>query len=116
MDMGDDNWIQVRRDLIDELQQHYDYYTQLFGYCDKAQEVMNSLTYVEANPSIDYWMTMPDTGHLIASKYNVVLLLISQRQCLTFLPLQSIPLTRSSHKIISIGFVNDCHFVKVYVK
>ena len=91
MDIGDDNWIQVRRDLIDELQQHYDYYTQLFGYRDRAQEAMNSLSYVEANPGIDYWMTMPDTGHLIASKYNVVLLLISQQQCLTFLPLQSIP-------------------------
>ncbi|KAK3206077.1 hypothetical protein Dsin_020123 [Dipteronia sinensis] len=39
MDMGDDNWIQVRRDLIDELQQRYDYYAQLFGYHDRAQEV-----------------------------------------------------------------------------
>ncbi|KAK3192955.1 hypothetical protein Dsin_024265 [Dipteronia sinensis] len=62
MDMGDDNWIQVRRDFIDELQQHYDSYAQLFGYHDRAQEVMNSLSYFVANPGIDCWMTMPDTG------------------------------------------------------
>ncbi|KAK3204893.1 hypothetical protein Dsin_018939 [Dipteronia sinensis] len=61
MDIGDDNWIEVRRDLIDELQQHYDYYAKLFGYHDRAQEVMNSLSYFEANPGIDCWMTMSNT-------------------------------------------------------
>ena len=56
---------------------------------------------------------MPEIGHIIASKYNVVLLHISDVLIVTFLPLRSIPLSRSSHKIIAIGFVNRNHFIEV---
>ncbi|KAK0590157.1 hypothetical protein LWI29_023338 [Acer saccharum] len=58
---------------------------------------------------------MPDTGHIIASRYNVVLLHISQQQCLTFLPLRSVPLPCTSRKVIAIGFVNESHFVEVFM-
>lgn len=54
-------------------------------------------------------------GHLIASTYNVVVVFLSQRQCLTFLPLRSRPLARQC-KVIAIGFVNGNHFVQVYMK
>ncbi|KAJ4716771.1 FAR1-related sequence [Melia azedarach] len=115
MDMGEDNWAQVRRDLVDELQSYYDEYTQLYGGADRAQELLHTLSCFESHAGIEHWMAMPDTGHLIASRYNIVLLLLSQKQCHTFLPLRSVPLPRTSHKIIAIGFINECHYVKVFM-
>lgn len=115
MGMGEDNWAQVRRDLVDELQSHNDDYAQLYGDTDRVQKLICSLSCFQSNPGKDHWMTMPDTGHVIASRYNIVVLHISQQQCFTFLPLRSVPLPRTSHKIIAIGFVNACHFVKVFI-
>ena len=109
--LGEDNWIQVRRDLIDELKSHFDDYTQIFKYAGRSDEILQSLLYFESNPSNDYWMTFPEAGYLIASKYNVVLIFLSQLQCLNFLPLRSTPLPRPSQKIIAIGFIHNCHFI-----
>ncbi|XXG51227.1 hypothetical protein AAC387_Pa02g5046 [Persea americana] len=36
-------------------------------------------------------------------------------QCLTFLPLRSVPLPYVSHREIAIGFVNQNHFVEVFL-
>ncbi|KAL9409227.1 hypothetical protein AB3S75_047588 [Citrus x aurantiifolia] len=113
--LGEDNWIQVRRDLIDELKSHFDDYTQIFKYAGRSDEILQSLSYFESNPSNDYWMTFPEAGYLIASKYNVVLIFLSQLQCLTFLPLRSTPLPRPSQKIIAIGFIHNCHFIQVFM-
>lgn len=115
MDMGEDNWAQVRRDLMDELQSHYDDYIQLYGDAEIARELLHSLSYSESNPGIERPMIMPDTGHLIASRYNIVLMHLSQQQCSTFLPLRSVPLPRTSRQIVTIGFVNECQFVKVFM-
>ena len=60
-------------------------------------------------------MTMPDMGHLISSFYNVVLVLLSVHQCLTFLPLKSSPIPPCQRKLIAIGFVNGNHFVQVFM-
>ena len=83
--LGEDNWIQVRRDLIDELQNYFDDYTQIFKYACRLDEILESLSYFEINPSNDFWMTFLKVGYLIASKYNFVLVFLSQLQCLTFL-------------------------------
>ncbi|XP_060969857.1 uncharacterized protein LOC133037065 [Cannabis sativa] len=66
----------------------------------------------------DGWMqmTMPDMGHIIASRYNVVLVHLSIQQCLTFLPLGSNPLPAILHKIITIGFINNNHFIEVFMQ
>ena len=75
--LGEDNWIQVRSDLIDELKSHFDDYTQIFKYASRSDEILQSLSYFESNPSNYYWMTFPEAGYLIASKYNVVLIFLS---------------------------------------
>ena len=62
---------------------------------------------------IDIWMTLPDMGHLIASRYNIVLVHLSIRQCLTYLPLRSVSPAPLHHKLIELGFVEDCHIVQV---
>ncbi|XP_024038607.1 uncharacterized protein LOC112097619, partial [Citrus clementina] len=102
--------------LVDELQCHYNEYTLLLGYASRSQELLHSLSYFEPNPRYDHWMIMPNTGYLIASKYSVIVLLISMQQYLTILPLRSIPETRSSHKIIAIGYIYGCHFIEVFMQ
>ncbi|CAL2267010.1 unnamed protein product [Prunus armeniaca] len=59
-----------------------------------------------------YWMTMPDMGHIIATCYNVVLILLSMRQCLTFLPF-SVQSSETKLREIAIGFVDDDHYVHI---
>ncbi|GMP59168.1 hypothetical protein CsSME_00022559 [Camellia sinensis var. sinensis] len=63
---------------------------------------------------------MPDTGHLVASFYNVVLYHLSLQQCLTLLPLRSPPwgwvMTLADCREIAIRFVNGNHFVQVFLE
>ncbi|XP_058217725.1 uncharacterized protein LOC131328818 [Rhododendron vialii] len=59
----------------------------------------------------DRWMIFPDKGHVVASTYNVVVVLLSQLQCLTFLPLHSRPPSSDKIRVLGIGLVNGDHFV-----
>lgn len=112
--MGENNWAQIKRDLVEELKSHYDDYIQLYGDAGKVQALVHSLSSSTSSPVTDN-MIMPDTGHIIASRYNLVVLYISQQLCCTFLPLRSVPLPRTSQKVIAIGCVNDCQFVEVFI-
>lgn len=111
--MGEESWALVRQDLIRELQQWQDNYAKLFGSNDRVAELRKSL-YVGKQASVASWMTIPDMGYVIASRYNVVLVTLSLQECMTFFPLRGRPpLSQSSYRLISIGFVHKCHFVQV---
>ncbi|XXG68777.1 hypothetical protein AAC387_Pa06g1786 [Persea americana] len=114
--MGDDSWMQVRMDLSNELQRYQNYYALVYGGEERVGELFYALSYFESNHSFDRWMTMPDMGHLISSYYNVVLVLLSLQQCLTFMPLRSSSIPSNSHKVLVVGFVNGNHFVQVFMK
>ncbi|XP_060960635.1 uncharacterized protein LOC133031210 [Cannabis sativa] len=116
MGMGEDSWMQVRKDLKSELVSHRNDYNLLYGCPDRVDELLHILSYFKSYPSFKYWMTMPDMGHIIASRYNVVLVHLSIQQCLTFFPLRSNPLPAILHKIITIGFVNNNHFIEVFMQ
>ena len=65
----------------------------------------------------DKWMDITDMGHVIASRYNVIVVSLSKQQSTTFFPLRSQPLTNSSlHCIICIGHVYENHFVEVHCR
>ena len=113
MGFGEEGWLQVRKDLLSELHSHADLYRQLYGTQDRVDGLIHTLSDFEVCPGYGRWMIMPDMGHLISSCYNVVLCHLSLKQCLTFLPLRSEPIPTSSRKEITIGFVNDNHFVEV---
>ncbi|XP_028109335.1 uncharacterized protein LOC114308047 [Camellia sinensis] len=114
--LGENDWVQVRRDLLLELNNHRDEYVVLYGSHERVKELTHILSYFENSPSFDCWMTMLDTGHLIASFYNIVLYHLSLQQCLTFLPLRSPPVTLADRRKIAIGFVNGNHFVQVFLE
>ena len=111
--MGEDGWGTVRQDLVRELHTFHDEYVQLYGSIDRVAELVYSLSCFDSFAPYDRWMTLPDMGHLIASRYNIVLVHLSIRQCLTYLPLRSVSPAPLHHKLIALGFVEDCHFVQV---
>ena len=111
--MGEDGWGTVRQDLVHELQTFHDEYVQFYGSIDRVAELVYSLSCLDSFAPYDRWMTLPDMGHLIASRYNIVLVHLSIRQCLTYLPLRFVSPAPLHHKLIALGFVEDCHFVQV---
>ncbi|XXG53730.1 hypothetical protein AAC387_Pa03g1784 [Persea americana] len=115
MELGEDSWQQVRKDLSKELVTHAEHYRQLYGSHQRVDELLHIISYQMDCPPYDRWMTMPDMGHLIASHYNVVLYHLSIEQCLTFLPLRSVPVPVAARREIAIGFVNQNHFVQVFL-
>lgn len=113
--MREDSWAQVRVDLIQELDSYRCYYEPIFGGVKAVHKLRYSIAYLREGPSYEYWMTFPECGHLITSYYNIVVYLLSARQCRTFLPLRSDPSPATTRKEVFIGFVNENHFVHVNV-
>ena len=111
--MGEDGWGTVQQDLTHELQTFHDEYVQLYRSIDRVAELVYSLSCLDSFAPYDRWMTLPDMGNLIASRYNIMLVHLSIRQCLTYLPLKSVSPAPLHHKLIALGFVEDCHFVQV---
>ncbi|XP_008228065.1 PREDICTED: uncharacterized protein LOC103327505 [Prunus mume] len=71
---GEDGWVQVRSDLLNELESYSVHYSALYGYENRVYELKHSLAYFGPDANFDRWMTMPDMGHIIASCYDVVFL------------------------------------------
>ncbi|KAH1209619.1 Protein FAR1-RELATED SEQUENCE 5 [Glycine max] len=114
--MGQDSWSVVRNHLLKELANFSEDYIKLFGGTERFEELRMSLL-VDGLTKVttDKWMDIIDMGHVIASRYNVIVVSLSKQQSMTFFPLRSQPLTNSSlHRIICIGHVYDNHFVEVH--
>jgi len=66
---------------------------------------------------MDKWMDITDMGYVIASRYNVTFVSLSQQQSMTFFPLRTQPPPDSSmHRIICIDHVYNNHFVQVHCR
>ena len=63
---------------------------------------------------MDKWMDITDMGYVIASRFNVILVSLSQQKSMAFFPLRSQPpIDSSMHRVICIGHVYDTYFVQV---
>ena len=109
--MSEHNWRDIRYNLIGELQYFCVQYMQLYKSDTRADKLLHILYFFDDITPYKHWMTLPDIGHLIASKYNVILVHLSRIQCLTYLPLRSIHPLAVQQRMITIGFVNNYHFV-----
>ncbi|XVF71181.1 hypothetical protein PTKIN_Ptkin12aG0015800 [Pterospermum kingtungense] len=110
---GEDDWSQVRKDLITELSNFRSFYDSFYGSDAIVAELLDALSCFIIPAPCKNWMTLPDMGHLVATRYNVVLVHISKKQCFTYLPLRSSPPSLLQHREIVIGFVDNNHFVQV---
>lgn len=113
--MGQEQWMTVRRDLVHELMSNSDLYAPVIPNGD-IQAFCNLLDYYQS-PVIDqkYWMTLPETGHLVATTYQCVFAVIGSS---TFLPLRSISQETDPARlpVISAAFLkSQSHFVSVCI-
>ncbi|KAH1205885.1 Protein FAR1-RELATED SEQUENCE 6 [Glycine max] len=116
--MGEDSWPLVHNELLKELGRWSHEYINLFGGTERFEQLKLSLLVDGfSKVSVDKWMDITDMGYVIASRYNVILVSLSQQQSMTFFPLRSQPPPDSSgHRIICVGHVFGNHFVQVYLK
>ncbi|XP_038680967.1 uncharacterized protein LOC119981899 [Tripterygium wilfordii] len=113
--LHDDAWATIRYNLIEELHIFRTQYVAIFGSDDQWTRVYNSPNFfaLDRGALIEHWMTMSDIGLLIASKFNVILHVLSVAQSLTYFPLRSTPPPSYQHVAISIEYVNNNHCVHV---
>ncbi|KAL5172984.1 PKS-NRPS hybrid synthetase [Glycine soja] len=113
--MGEDSWLLVRNELIKELGRWSHEYMNLFGGTERFEKLKLSLLVDGfSKVSVNKWMDITDMGYVIASRYNVILVSLSQQQSITFFPLRSQPPPDSSgHRIIFVGHVFGNHFVQL---
>ncbi|XP_004512852.1 uncharacterized protein [Cicer arietinum] len=114
--MGENFWAFIRQECMVELQEFMSHYEIIYGGQISVQQLIHNV-YVEHVATLDNWMTFLEMGYVIASKFNLVFVALSLNQSETFFPLRSPPPTPiPDHHMIVIAFVNNCHFVQVYLK
>ncbi|CAH9077106.1 unnamed protein product, partial [Cuscuta epithymum] len=109
---GEEKWAKVREDLIEELCDHRPYYVRFYESAETVAQLLEELSYFRVPAPFKNWMTLPHMGHLVASRYKVVLVFLSKPVCVTFLPLRSNP-PLQHHRVLVLGFVNGNHYIQV---
>lgn len=114
LEMGESCWPQIRRDLQEELYENQTLYEQVLIQHGRCNDLLKQLQHEGDDfAPTDKWMTMPDMGYIIATKYNVVVFSLSSRLSLTIPPLKGQVPPPVQRFEIAVAFVNDGHFVLV---
>nr|GEZ24048.1 hypothetical protein [Tanacetum cinerariifolium] len=108
--LSEDQWPQVRSDLVWELTAHREQYKYVFG----------SLGYDNIYKTVKTtgeWMLMPNTGLVIASAYNMVVICLADGGSVgattICFPLWSSPPQSQPRENIMIAHVNGNHYIMV---
>lgn len=115
MGYGENEWVRVRDELLEELHTHTEHYMTIYQGTREYQDYEKCLQWCNESEFApqEHWLTMPNMGHLIASRYNCVVYFISNEISVTCLPLRTHPEPMAARKEFGIGFVNNNHFVQV---
>ncbi|GJS13366.1 FAR1-related sequence 5-like protein [Tanacetum coccineum] len=109
LDLGlpEDHWPRIRSDLVRELEARQRQYTYIFGTIS-YQKIYSTVKFAGR------WMEMPNTGLVIASTYNKVVINLSDvGGCNTSFPLWSRPPQTESHETIVVAHVDGNHYISV---
>ncbi|GJW14271.1 FAR1-related sequence 5-like protein, partial [Tanacetum coccineum] len=111
--LSEDQWPQVRLDIVRELMAHRERYIYVFG----SLGFDNIYKTVETAGA---WMIMPNTGLVIASAYNRVVILLANggsvgASAICF-PLWSSPPQSQPRENIVIAHVNGNHYIRVTLR
>ncbi|XP_058185815.1 uncharacterized protein LOC131303039 [Rhododendron vialii] len=114
---SEDQWAQVRHDLIQEIEQNRALYDQLYPERNYVSHVLRRLHCFRPSAPEDHWMDSISLGLVIASTYNVVLHTfdMTASSCFTHLPLSSHPVPFATRTHIAIGCINDNHFAQIFL-
>nr|GEX36855.1 hypothetical protein [Tanacetum cinerariifolium] len=116
LNLHEDSWSQIRLDLWNELNEHEEYYTRIFGSKD-VSNIYRFINFTRAGPAPEEnWMIMPDTGLPIASRYNRVVQYLNINGSNTCFPLWSSPPESQRLESIVIALVHGMHFVKLNLR
>ncbi|KAH7865780.1 hypothetical protein Vadar_011112 [Vaccinium darrowii] len=111
----ENDWKAIRQIMLLELTSYASLYEKVSGGKERLDELRHRLDYFGIGPAPnDKWLTMPNMGHIVASAFKVVLVFLSEKQCLTFLPLHCTPLPPKrllKNNVSSMGYVNNNHFI-----
>ena len=114
---SEDQWRRVRTELYDFIEGRLDYWMKVWHKSiDEAWITLRKVNYCESPCSHDYWMSMDEMGQVIATLYNVILVVIDpiQMGTLTYLPLYVQQGVTSPDKLIGIAFLRQYnHFISV---
>jgi hypothetical protein len=110
----EDQWLNIRKQLVEELESKYDDYARVFTF--GIHELHNVLSFYETPAPLEYRMTMPDTGILIANRFGVIFTYLTSAGSLTFFPLWKGPEEFLYHQFITISLVYGGHYVMVQLK
>ncbi|KAL5127975.1 hypothetical protein HKD37_14G040311 [Glycine soja] len=102
---GEESWALMCNELIKELDKWLQDYIKLFGGMKRFEQLRLSL-HVDglSKVSVDKWMDITEMRYVIASRYNVILVLLSRQQSFTFFPLKIQPPPDSStHCMVCVG-------------
>ncbi|KAL8487372.1 hypothetical protein ACS0TY_023886 [Phlomoides rotata] len=111
MGFGEESWVRVRQDLMNELTHNLHLYQRAFRENDRVKEVLDALNCFTEFAPFENWFLLPYMGYLVASAYNVAFITLDTQLSLTFLPLKSVVPERP--RSICMGIVNRNHFVQV---
>ncbi|KAJ9542274.1 hypothetical protein OSB04_028780 [Centaurea solstitialis] len=108
----EDAWDNIRKELMDELCEHYYYYNNVIT--NEGPRIYDALNFFQKGvfAPVPYWIAMPEMAILAASKYNVILHVLSMRGSVTYLPFRTPP-PPSQHVSIAIVHVDNNHYIKV---
>ncbi|XP_058783816.1 uncharacterized protein LOC131658552 [Vicia villosa] len=116
---GEDDDKLVRHKLIEELMNHKDSYTRVFGDEAIFESVQKALVpWLGAYALTSKWMRFPEMGHLIACAYDMVCIDLTQYGFSeTFFPLCAPPPKNLNNRIMYVGWLaKSKYFVQVYLK
>ncbi|XP_076943685.1 uncharacterized protein LOC143614011 [Bidens hawaiensis] len=114
------DWASIRRSLIEEMVQYEQLYRLTFNdknnTVDEYNAVFSSLNWFgKGFAPTQYWMIMPETGYLIANRFNVIFHFISKdnNSSSTIFPLWRGPDQFPEKRIITMALVHSNHYVAV---
>ncbi|KAL6584898.1 hypothetical protein OROMI_004187 [Orobanche minor] len=106
------HYFQIRMELLNELVMHYNVYKDILGAVDIAR-LQYSLSLQEpGSVPPDKWMIMPMTGLLIASRFDIVVIFLSESSSTLCLPLWSSPPRSQQYNTGAMALVGN-HYVQV---
>ncbi|XP_074337087.1 uncharacterized protein LOC141674265 [Apium graveolens] len=110
---SEDQWRWVRTDLHDFIETHLDYWMKVWHKnLDEVRMMLRRVNHCESLCSYEYWISLDEMGPVIASIYNVILVVLDpiQMGTLTYLP-QYVPEGISSpEKLICITFIRSSNY------
>nr|GEV32507.1 hypothetical protein [Tanacetum cinerariifolium] len=111
--LSEDQWPRIRSDLVQELEANHQNYKYIFG----------TTGYTQLYKTVRFagkWIEMPNTGLIIASAYNRVVISLANGGnvggCTTTFLLLSSPPQSEPHETIVIAHVYGNHFIKAALR